>query len=320
MSDTNSETLYWSDVYLKGQEEFLRRLNQMGAGVGASTMPGTSGPDWFAMFAPGFAGAAADAARKYFGSYDQYLGAARQFWELSAKAMANPDPAARAQQFIGDLQSLQPQFAQLWSGMGAFAPGMGGFAPNASGFAAGIPGFPQGIGGGGEMPALGLTRERQESMRRLQNLLSGFAQQQSRLAALWNEIIGDALKLYGERVGARLTSGNPPSSAKELYDLWIESGETAYAKAAHGPAYAKAQADLGNTLARLRIEQREIVESWSRQLDLPTRAEINTVHRRIKELRSELRRLSEQSAGARAAPTSTAAATGRIKRKARSSK
>jgi len=86
---------------------------------------------------------------------------------------------------------------------------------------------------------------------------------------------------------------------RPTYDLWIECAEEQFARAAHSTDYAKAQADLANTAARLRIEQRRAVEVLSRQLDLPTRAELDTVHRRIKTLTAQLRALEDQLPPAR---------------------
>jgi class III poly(R)-hydroxyalkanoic acid synthase PhaE subunit len=143
-----------------------------------------------------------------------------------------------------------------------------------------------------ELPALGLTRERQESMQRMQKLTGEYLQQQAQLMQLWGGIIGDALKLLGERVAQKLQAGEMIGSSKALYDLWIESAEAVFAKAAHSPAYAKAQAELGNTVAKLRTEQRIAIEVTTKQYDLPTRDELNTVHRRLKDLKTELRRVN----------------------------
>jgi predicted nucleic acid-binding Zn-ribbon protein len=63
---------------------------------------------------------------------------------------------------------------------------------------------------------------------------------------------------------------------------------------------------MGNTMAHLRIEQRKQVEAVSKQLDLPTRDELNTVHRRLKDLKTELRALQTQLRAATASANTTA--------------
>lgn len=287
MSNGSGDTLYWTDVYLRSQEEFMKQWTKLGSGMaGATSGPGMfgafqqspAGPDWSKLFTQQFQGPAADVARKYFGFFDQYVGASRAFAELLGKVSTNPDPSAGAQEFTAGLTALQQPFTRMWQTM---------FSEQSA----------------AAMPALGLTREHQEANERVRNLLTELQQQQVTLASMWNDIIGTALRAFGEQAGAKMRAGESFTSVKSLYDLWIESAELAYAKAAHSPAYAKAQADFGNTMSRLRIEQRQQVEILSRQLDLPTRAELNTVHRRLKDLKSEVRALQAQLRTATPSPT-----------------
>jgi hypothetical protein len=108
MSDKGADTLYWTDVYLKGQEEFLKRWSQFGA-----AQPGTAGaspfaspfnaqfaspagwPNWAQLFGAQMPGPAADVTRHYFNLHEQYLTATRSLWDTLAKAAAQPDPAQR---------------------------------------------------------------------------------------------------------------------------------------------------------------------------------------------------------------------------------
>lgn len=331
MSDNSNEPINWTDVYFKGQEEFIRRWSEMangaaqaaqgavnsavhGAAAGAAT---GAGQEWFARFAPQFGGASGDIAKRYFGFYDQYLGATRSLWEVLTKAMVNPDPSARASAVTEGLQALQQPFTQLWSQSASM---FGLPAANLPGGADLFTSMSKAWGGGGaEMPALGLTRERQESLQRIQTLSTQYLQQQAQLAQLWGGVIGDALQKLGERLGAKLTAGETIPSSKALYDLWIECAEEVYAKVAHSPAYAKAQADLGNTLAKLRTEQRIAIESVTQQYDLPTREELNTVHRRLRDLKAELRRVTARleaaEKGGGAAPKSASKSTSNRKGK-----
>lgn len=302
MSDTSN----WTDVYLRGQEEFMRQWAKLG-GAGSSPFgalgtnpfaaanpfsaaPGTAwgkapwGTDWSAMFAPQFQGPAGEVARKYFGFFDQYVGASRSFAELLGKVAANPDPAARAQEFTAGLTTLQQPFSQMWRNM---------LSEQST----------------AAMPALGLTREHQEANDRIRKLCSDLQQQQLTLTSLWNDIISQALRAFGDQAGAKLRAGETFTSIKSVYDLWIECAEVAYGKVAHSPAYGKAQADLGNTMAHLRIEQRKQVEAISKHLDLPTRDELNTVHRRLKDLKTEVRLLQAALRAANASANTVANAT-----------
>jgi class III poly(R)-hydroxyalkanoic acid synthase PhaE subunit len=156
----------------------------------------------------------------------------------------------------------------------------------------GMPGFgaPGQAASAFNMPALGPTRESQESMQRLAQLGMRCAQAQLQVSGQWNDIIGKALRELGERIAPRLKSGGAPASMKEVYDLWVDSAESVYAQAARGAAFVQAQAELTNSLSQLRSAQRELLEEWARQFDLPTRAELNSIHQQLRELKAALRR------------------------------
>lgn len=327
MSDQTGDMQYWTDVYLKGQEEFLRRWTQMASAAASAAPQGSSEsgtgfamppgwPNWAQLFGSGQSGPSADLMRRYISLYEQYLIATRGLTECFARAMAQPDPIARAQEFGHALRQLQSQLAQMWQSMFALDPSAAG---TTGALADGLPwlqAWSRDMGAGrlgmADLPALGLTRERQEALQRLQRLFIDYLEQYSALAMLWNEVIGDALKRLGEAMAERFQKNELPQTARQLYDLWVECAEAAYATMAHSPRYAKAQAELGNTLARMRIEQRGLIESVSRELDLPTRSELNTVHRRLKEMKAEIRRLRAELDRAKP-PRTTAARTAKTR-------
>ncbi len=143
-------------------------------------------------------------------------------------------------------------------------------------------------GAGFNLPSLGPTREQQESWQRLLQLGARCAQAQAQVSGQWNDIIGKALRELSERLAPRLKSGAAPGSLKEVYDLWVDSAESVYAQAARGAAFVQAQAELTNTTSQLRSAQRELLEEWARQFDLPTRAELNSIHQQLRELKAAL--------------------------------
>jgi len=151
----------------------------------------------------------------------------------------------------------------------------------------GLGGLP-GMGGAFNMPALGPAREQQESWQRLLQRGARCTQAQMQLSGQWNDIIERALRELGERLAPRLKSGTPPGSMKEVYDLWVESAERVYSQAARGADFVQAQAELTNALSQVRSAQRELVEGWTKQFDLPTRAEINSIHQQLRELKAAL--------------------------------
>jgi polyhydroxyalkanoate synthase subunit PhaE len=312
----------WSAALQKAQADLMRQWLDMNAAWRA-TPAGGMGPQ-----GQGAAGAAAAAgalpeggeiARRFLQQCEQYLGVSRSLFELAGRAATAPDAEQRSRLFQEGLGTLQQQFAGLWAPFAAAMPGMAGAGPGGAAFgAAGFPGagfagfpgfgaapgatafnpfaaFGQGATPAGlEMflgqPALGPAREQQQSWQRLAQLAARHGQAQARVVQQWNDIIGQSLKQLGERLTPKLKSGAAPGSMKEIYDLWVDSAEGVYAQAARGAAFVQAQAELTNAMSELRSAQRELVEEWSRQFDLPTRAELNSIHQQLRDLKAALNR------------------------------
>ena len=92
-----------------------------------------------------------------------------------------------------------------------------------------------------------------------------------------------------------------------LYDDWIEGAEEAYARMAHGEAFCSAQAELLNALSALRTELQSAFELWAKELDLPTRTELNRLHQAVKALRAELAGIATAPKAAKSAASRPAA-------------
>jgi hypothetical protein len=69
-----------------------------------------------------------------------------------------------------------------------------------------------------------------------------------------------------------------------LYDAWIDSAEEAYAGAAHSEPFARLLAELCNILSAFKVERGKLLETLARQLDWPSRAEVDSLHRRVRVL------------------------------------
>jgi class III poly(R)-hydroxyalkanoic acid synthase PhaE subunit len=149
-----------------------------------------------------------------------------------------------------------------------------------------------------QMPPLGLAREQTQAWRDLSAAQDECQKLGQELRTILTQVQADALTLLEQRVREREQSNGTVSTYRELYDLWVECGEQVYAQVAHSDAYAKLQAELGNATMRLRARQQKVIEHGLKQFDLPTRSELNTVHRQMRELRAKVAALEAQVADA----------------------
>jgi len=201
-------------------------------------------------------------AERFRACCQQYLGLAQALAEAMSQAAAAGDPAQQARAFGERLAGLQQQFVDLWT-VRPF----------------GVPPAP--------------APRHQELGLRMAQLTAELAQAQAQLGAQWSEIIGTALRQFGARAASSGLDDPNPESIRRLYDAWVESAESVYAQAARTPAFAAAQAGLLNAYSRLRDAQRELAELGAQEFDLPSRAELDAVHRELHELKHALRRLEE---------------------------
>jgi hypothetical protein len=133
----------------------------------------------------------------------------------------------------------------------------------------------QGFGVGG--PALGLAREHLEIVQRMSDLGVQFQRSYAEFIAHLSGIQSEAM-----RTVQSLDAG-------AAYDEWIEGAEAAYASLAHGATFARLLGELCNTLSELKLQRGKLLEYFSRQLDLPTRAEIDSLHQQVRLLREQSR-------------------------------
>jgi hypothetical protein len=284
MTSEANATGDWSAAIQKAQADMLRQWTEMSQAWATAGLAGTGG---LAGTAGGPGGTAGNPGQAFLQQCERYLGVSGSLWNLVSRAAANADPDQRAKLFTDGLAGLQQQFAGLWAATPFGAPPAMGFGMPGMGAMPGMSGLP-GMGGGFNLPALGPTREQQESWQRLGQLGARCAQAQMQVSGQWNDVVGKALRELGERLAPRLKSGAAPGSMKEIYDLWVDTAEGVYAQAARGAAFVQAQAELTNALSLLRSAQRELVEEWTRQFDLPTRAELNSIHQQLRELKAAL--------------------------------
>jgi hypothetical protein len=158
-------------------------------------------------------------------------------------------------------------------------------------------------------PAIGIARESVMLVQAVTEAQAECERLGSELNQVFASIQQDALDLLERRASERVHAAKPVRSYRELYDLWVECGEEIYARAARADSFTALQAKVSNAAMRLRAAEQRLAEQSLRYLDLPTRAELNSVHRRLQEMRAELERLRTPAAAAKKKAPKTAKRT-----------
>jgi polyhydroxyalkanoate synthase subunit PhaE len=150
-------------------------------------------------------------------------------------------------------------------------------------------------------------------------LLGRLARLQGELARHWSEIAGTAAQRFVARLGAAPAAAATPQQALQLYEMWVNCAEEAYAATVHREDFSRLQAELANTSAALLAEQRQQAESLVRAFGLPTRNEVDGLYAQVKDLRRELAGLMQVpgATGATSASGGTAPGSARAPRGAK---
>ena len=240
---------------------------------------------------------------------EAYAAAAERFFELMKtcgmaagtstdwKALAAP-LATQFERWLQMSQSMTPWFSAATPG----AFGGAGLGPSAAAAFGPLPLGPAAVAGG-------------EAPRTLE-MLGRLAQLQGELARHWSQIAGTAAQRFVARLGAAPAAPATPQQALQLYELWVNCAEEAYAATVHREDFSRLQAELANTSAALLVEQRRQAESLVRAFGLPTRNEVDALYAQMKELRRELAELVPDRAerAADSAPDSTGSGAKRARR------
>lgn len=146
------------------------------------------------------------------------------------------------------------------------------------------------------LPTMGLAREHQE---RLQKLAQAHLDYQDKVAAYNATMMQSAQKAY-ENFEQKLAEHEAPgleiTSARALFDLWIDAAEDAFAQMALSSDYREVYGQMVNAQMRLRQDVQKEVENATALLGIPTRTEIEAAHRKIAELERLVRRLTRGEA------------------------
>ena len=138
-------------------------------------------------------------------------------------------------------------------------------------------------------PAFGAGREHQLRAQRLAAAWRRLDAAQRRLQRLWLDALREAGAAFMTRLEEPVAPADGTAAVRALYDAWIDCAEDAYSRIAHGAPFCEAFADSVNAASDWRRELKDTALQAAAPLDLPTRAELNTLHRQLRATEARLR-------------------------------
>jgi class III poly(R)-hydroxyalkanoic acid synthase PhaE subunit len=145
------------------------------------------------------------------------------------------------------------------------------------------------------MPTLGYTREGQEEVQRWGQLWLEHGQAMREYSTeVLSKVTAKASELLTARLGELAAQGKTPDTLRDFYNLWVDCGEEAYAAEASTPEFTRAQARLVNTLMAVKRQEQKMVDKLLSGLNMPTRRELDTSHKRTHQLQRQVWKMREE--------------------------
>lgn len=294
---------YW-DAWFQGQRQFFEQQNAGNPAAGLSGQWETFFREWQNLTTgngnnvPG-----ADSYRQFFTQAGKgFLDMMEQFCQSSATTA--PEDTLKAwtdnmQKFWGGIlqQNTQPfdanaqfkSFAETFTAAGpAFwsdlfknaVPGQS--HPNtATGFLLDPFGFYA------SMPGVGYTREKQEHINLLYRLWIDYEGQMRKYNTEMTKVGLQALQQFQTYIATPPEGAETLESLKDIYIKFVDISEEVYAEFALSDEYTKMYGDVVNALSAYKKQLHTIADDVMEQVNLPNRQEIDSLHKRVHELRRE---------------------------------
>ena len=156
--------------------------------------------------------------------------------------------------------------------------------------------YEQSLGGFLDSPTLGYTREFETMLRQgfkaWQNYRRADFEYQLVVINAWVKTFE---KLQQELVGLS-QKGETITSLEQFATVWTTLAEDAFSDVFRSEKYIRAQGKLLKATMNFRIQQRQMVEWICKIADIPTRSEVDEIHRTNYELRKEVKALKKNLA------------------------
>lgn len=138
------------------------------------------------------------------------------------------------------------------------------------------------------MPTLGYTREHEAAQQRLAKAQIEFQQANARYNALIERSLREGASRFRDKLIEHEEPGKQITSLRQLYDLWVDAAEEAFADTAFSSEFRQVYGELVNSLMRLRRSWLDVTEPGMKLAGVANRTELDDTARQLHELRREL--------------------------------
>ncbi len=147
------------------------------------------------------------------------------------------------------------------------------------------------------VPGVGYTREWQEQLQQHARLWLDYQRAHQRYVSGFSQLGLQSVERFEGKIKELSAAGKAVGSARELYDLWVDCCEEVYGEYVSTDEYATLHAELVNNLMQVKRHAGALIDEYLGAMNMPTRREVNTLHRRMQETRREGKAFAAELAG-----------------------
>ena len=144
------------------------------------------------------------------------------------------------------------------------------------------------------MPGVGYSRESQEQVQQLARLVLDYQKAMQDYAIALSKVGVKSTDRFQEKLAEATASGEPVSSMRAFYDLWVDACEQVYGEYAMTTEYSEMYGEMVNALMAVKHQGSLLVDEMLESMNMPTHREINTLHQRLHEMRRDYRALRNE--------------------------
>lgn len=144
-------------------------------------------------------------------------------------------------------------------------------------------------------PAVGYARESQEQYQKFARLMLEYERASGEYHAGFGPVNTQSMEIFRDKVQARSEEERPITSVREVFNIWVDACEEAYAVYAMSEEYARRYGKMVNALMAVKKQGSVLVDEWLESMNMPTCKDLSDVHKRLHDTRLAANRLRSQT-------------------------
>ncbi len=144
------------------------------------------------------------------------------------------------------------------------------------------------------IPGVGSNRESLEQIQEGVRLMGEYQQVSHEFNVLMNKVGVEALEVMRLMIIEMAERGEEINSLRELYNLWVDCNEKAYAEYVYTDEYSELYGRLSNALMAVKQHYGKVIDQMLSRLNLPTKKGVNTMLKRLQEMKRSQMKSAER--------------------------